>query len=140
MLVFDLTRRNTFENCTAWLEEFKLSAKEDCEIVVVGNKLDLVSRDLSLRMVDTQEAQDFAEYEGFNYKEISALTAKNVDDTFLELLQKVHDKRGKHVGKNQDNEADQSILPKTLEENSEIRLDNKGVQRIKDKSLAKGCC
>ena len=56
LLMFDLTRRSTFENCANWLEEFKLSAKDGCEILVVGNKLDLIQSDPSLRTVEEDEA------------------------------------------------------------------------------------
>jgi GTPase SAR1 family protein len=56
LLLFDLTRRNTFENCAQWLEEFKLSSKEGCAMLVVGNKLDLIQADPSLRTVELEEA------------------------------------------------------------------------------------
>ena len=52
VLMFDLTRRNTFENCADWLEDFKLNAKSNCSVMVVGNKLDLVQEDPSLRTVE----------------------------------------------------------------------------------------
>lgn len=63
--------------------------------MVIGNKLDLVKVDPSLRTVETTEAEDFAQYEGFEYMEISALTGKLVDEAFLKLLHQIHDSRVK---------------------------------------------
>lgn len=144
ILMFDLTRRNTFENCATWLEEFKLGAKEGAELLVVGNKLDLIQADPDLRTVEKTEAEDFANYEGFSYMETSALTAKNVDAAFLNLLGSVHDKREKELESRaqskSDNPADMSVLPMTLEENSAMRLDRQGIKSADDSNKLKNCC
>lgn len=43
ILVYDITRKETFENITKWLEETKNYANESMTIVLVGNKTDLAA-------------------------------------------------------------------------------------------------
>ena len=41
LLVFDITRRSTFEAVTGWLHDLRQIAEEDIVVVLVGNKCDL---------------------------------------------------------------------------------------------------
>jgi Ras-related protein Rab-11A len=41
LLVYDITKRNTFENVDRWLEEFKKNCDPDISIILIGNKCDL---------------------------------------------------------------------------------------------------
>jgi Ras-related protein Rab-2A len=43
-LVYDITRKETFENITKWLEEIKSYANENTLLVLVGNKTDIPER------------------------------------------------------------------------------------------------
>ncbi|KAL8688040.1 MAG: hypothetical protein Q9224_004989, partial [Gallowayella concinna] len=43
LLVFDLTRRSTFEHATEWLTDLRQIAEEGIVVVLVGNKSDLAS-------------------------------------------------------------------------------------------------
>ena len=43
LLVFDLTRRETFDNVTQWLDDLRQIAEPDIVVVLVGNKRDLAS-------------------------------------------------------------------------------------------------
>lgn len=95
ILVFDITRRKTFENVIQWVEEFKMHSQKNAQVMLVGNKLDLVQTDPDLREVNKDEAMSLARLEGFLYKEVSAVTAKNVDDCFIELLQEIYVKYNK---------------------------------------------
>lgn len=90
ILVFDLTRKKTFENCMHWIEEFKMYSQKKTQVMLMGNKLDLVQADSDMREINLDEAQALARMEGFLYKEVSAVTAKNVDDAFIELLQEIY--------------------------------------------------
>lgn len=49
LLVYDITREATFKSCTKWMEELRQSAEPDIVIMLVGNKVDLVEKDPSLR-------------------------------------------------------------------------------------------
>lgn len=41
ILVFDVTRRETFENATSWLNDIKKYGNDNIVIILVGNKMDL---------------------------------------------------------------------------------------------------
>ena len=45
LLVFDLSRRATFDSVTTWLADLRAIAEEDIVVVLVGNKADLISDD-----------------------------------------------------------------------------------------------
>lgn len=40
-IVFDVTSRDSFEKCQAWVKELNEKASADIRIVIVGNKIDL---------------------------------------------------------------------------------------------------
>ena len=56
LLIFDITRRASFESIEKWLNEVRDHADEKVEIILVGNKLDLEHK----RQVSTEEAERFA--------------------------------------------------------------------------------
>ena len=41
MLVYDITRAKSFDNCVKWLEEIKQYGYEKMLIILIGNKSDL---------------------------------------------------------------------------------------------------
>ena len=41
LLVYDITRRETFNHITTWLEEVRQNGNSDMTIVLIGNKSDL---------------------------------------------------------------------------------------------------
>lgn len=45
LIVYDITRRKTFENVQVWLNELHNQAEANICIMLVGNKLDLVNED-----------------------------------------------------------------------------------------------
>ena len=47
LLVFDLTCRQSFENASQWLSEAKGNSSDNVEFILVGNKKDLDSREIS---------------------------------------------------------------------------------------------
>ena len=51
LLVYDITRRDTFTHLTRWLEEVKQNGNPDMAIMLIGNKSDLDAR----RQVSTNE-------------------------------------------------------------------------------------
>ena len=42
LLIFDLTRAETYSDITRWLEELRHFAVKDCVFILIGNKLDLI--------------------------------------------------------------------------------------------------
>src|ERR1700733_15045828 len=44
LLVFDISRRSTFESVTSWLHDLKQIAEEGIVVILVGNKSDLAAQ------------------------------------------------------------------------------------------------
>jgi len=82
LLVYDITKRQTFENVQRWLRELRDHADSNIVIMMAGNKSDLNH----LRAVSTDDAQSLAEREGLSFLETSALEAFNVEKAFQTIL------------------------------------------------------
>ncbi|MFX1315635.1 MAG: GTP-binding protein, partial [Promethearchaeota archaeon] len=80
ILVFDVTRRETFENIESWFSEF-IKASEKISLILVGNKIDLEDE----RVVSTEEGEKLGQKLELSYIETSALTGENINDAFRML-------------------------------------------------------
>ncbi|GER42826.1 RAB GTPase homolog A4A [Striga asiatica] len=85
MLVYDITKRQTFEHIPRWLEELRSHADKNIVIILVGNKSDLGDQ----RAVPTEDAKEFAQKEGLFFLETSAMEAMNVEEAFLTVLTEI---------------------------------------------------
>ncbi|MEX2681297.1 MAG: GTP-binding protein [Candidatus Sigynarchaeota archaeon] len=81
LIVFDLTRPNTFESVAKWHRDIKLALKKDIPGFVIGNKSDLTSR-IAVTKDDIDPCMASL---GLDYLETSALTGKNVQAAFIKL-------------------------------------------------------
>ena len=79
MLVYDVTRRETFDNLSSWLQDCCAHAGPNMVIMLVGNKADVTHR----RAVSTEEGEMFARENGLLFMEASAKTSTNVEDVFV---------------------------------------------------------
>ncbi|XP_010555372.1 PREDICTED: ras-related protein RABA4b [Tarenaya hassleriana] len=102
MLVYDITKRETFEHIPRWLEELRAHADKNIVIILVGNKTDLEDQ----RSVPTEDAREFAEKERLFFLETSALNATNVEKAFNTLLTEIFNTVNK---KNLASEGDSNI-------------------------------
>jgi len=91
LLVFDLTREQTYIEVRKWLTEIRQFAGQDIPFVLIGNKYDLLE-DVG-EVIDRDEARALAEKEGSIYIETSAKTGINVDESFTELTRRIIDSR-----------------------------------------------
>lgn len=82
LLVYDITKRQTFENVQRWLRELREHADSNIVIMLAGNKADLNH----LRAVSAADAQVLAENESLSFLETSALEALNVEKAFQTIL------------------------------------------------------
>ncbi|KAL6660745.1 hypothetical protein ACP70R_001780 [Stipagrostis hirtigluma subsp. patula] len=78
ILVYDITRRETFIHVASWLEDAMEHASANLTILLVGNKSDLSNR----RAVSYEEGERFAEEHGLVFMETSAKSAQDVEEAF----------------------------------------------------------
>uniref|UniRef100_A0A5F9CKF3 RAB2A, member RAS oncogene family n=1 Tax=Oryctolagus cuniculus TaxID=9986 RepID=A0A5F9CKF3_RABIT len=76
LLVYDITRRDTFNHLTTWLEDARQHSNSNMVIMLIGNKSDLESR----REVKKEEGEAFAREHGLIFMETSAKTSSNVEE------------------------------------------------------------
>ncbi|KAJ4808491.1 Ras-related protein Rab-11A [Rhynchospora pubera] len=86
LLVYDVTRRSTFENAERWLRELREHTDPNMIVMLVGNKSDLHH----LIAVPTEDGQSMAEREGLYFMETSALESTNVENAFAEVLTSIY--------------------------------------------------
>lgn len=87
LLVYDVTRRETFGHLQSWLEDAKANSNTAITIMLIGNKSDLDAK----RQVSFKEGEDFAKANGLVFMETSAKTAQNVDEAFLRTANMIYE-------------------------------------------------
>ena len=113
MLVFDKTKRQTFDHIPCWLEELRSHADKNIVIILIGNKSDLEDQ----QAVPTEDANEFAQKEGLFFLETSALQATNVEIAFMTLLTEIFNnvnKKNLIAGENQINGNPASLPGKKI--------------------------
>lgn len=85
LLVYDITKRQSFDHIPRWLEELRSHADKNIVIMLVGNKSDLEDQ----RAVSTDDAKEFAQKEGLFFLETSALESTNVEAAFMTVLTEI---------------------------------------------------
>ncbi|EPS93053.1 hypothetical protein FOMPIDRAFT_1026640 [Fomitopsis schrenkii] len=86
LLVYDISKHQTYVNVTRWLKELRDHADSNIVIMLVGNKSDLKH----LRAVPTDEAKAFATENNLSFMETSALDASNVESAFQTILTDIY--------------------------------------------------
>ena len=77
IIVFDVTKRNTFEKIKSWINLFSEFNNYNKNIIIVGNKIDKKNR-----VISKNEAQNFCFQNNLSYFETSAITGENVFNSF----------------------------------------------------------
>lgn len=86
MLVYDITKRQSFDHVARWVEELRAHADNSIVIMLIGNKADLVDQ----RAVPTEDAVEFAEDQGLFFSETSAFSGENVETAFFTVLDEIY--------------------------------------------------
>mmetsp|Transcript_20034 Transcript_20034/g.34292 ORF Transcript_20034/g.34292 Transcript_20034/m.34292 type:complete len:215 (+) Transcript_20034:153-797(+) len=86
LLVYDISKKQTFENVDRWLTELRDHADSNIVIMLVGNKCDLRPQ----RQQPTEEAAAYAEKHGLSFIETSALDSTNVELAFQKILTEIY--------------------------------------------------
>jgi len=80
LIIFDLTKRKTFEKLDEWIQDFR-KARGDEPTILIGNKNDLKNK---IKITD-DEAQAYAKENNMEYISTSAKTGENVEEAFKNL-------------------------------------------------------
>ena len=88
IVVYDISRRETFDNVINWIEDCKLNSPKSVFIILVGNKSDLEED----RQVTTEEGEEFANRYGIRFFETSAKNSININEVFSESIEFIADR------------------------------------------------
>nr|CAB3458715.1 unnamed protein product [Digitaria exilis] len=86
LLVYDISRRQTFDSVSRWLNELHTHSDMNVVTILVGNKTDLKHA----REVSTAEGQALAEAQGLFFMETSALDSSNVAAAFQTVVKEIY--------------------------------------------------
>ena len=86
VLVFDNTKKTTFESLPTWIKEVK-EIKDNIPIVLFGNKCDLIEN----ADVEKDEAEEFAKDNNLEYFETSAKENINIENGFKSIIDKAYE-------------------------------------------------
>ena len=125
ILVYDVTRRDTFEKIGKWIETIRTHAVSDVRILLVGNKIDLEEN----REVTVEEGRNYAKEQGVYFWETSGKT--NPDNCVTMAFNLVVEECRKEVLKNE--------LKEEGEQFERIRTESIKLNPRKDKSKER-CC
>ena len=87
-IVYDITRKNSFESVERWVNDVISVADKKITIVLIGNKSDLEDQ----RQVTKEEAQDKANKLEIAFMETSAFSGDNLDKAFEMMVNEVYQK------------------------------------------------
>jgi len=80
LLVYDITRRETFDDCSYWIQKLKAGNPETV-VMLLGNMSDVAEK----RQVSFEEGRSLADMHGLRFLETSAYTGSMVNEAFLAL-------------------------------------------------------
>ena len=121
-VVYDITRKETFESTDKWINDLKVTADPKINIILIGNKCDLEDKREVLKDQGEEKAKSF----GCAFLETSALSGDNIDKGFEMMVSEIFKIFGEETF--DDDEFG------TVERGEDINLDNtKKVEK-------KGCC
>ena len=132
-IVFDLTNKDTIKRLNVWMKDINDNITNDFFVFLIGNKVDVKDRDISI----SEEAKQFANNKKINYYEVSAKTGSGIYNVFEKMANKL-------VSKDKmDKSRDSKINPIKLG-NKSLNIDDYNKDRgtilyDDDKSISK-CC
>ena len=83
IIIYDISRRSSFEKVPFWIKEFKeMNPESNYIIFLAGNKKDLTND----RKVSYEEGRVYAKQSGVLFSEISVKESKETVDSMIEIL------------------------------------------------------
>lgn len=93
LVVFDLTRKSTFEKAANWIDLVREANGDKTDIILVGNKCDCDQE------VTSNEASELADKYQIKYFEASAKDSTNVVESFESLAREINARVSKQTAK-----------------------------------------
>lgn len=94
MLVYDVTRVDTFQNLDKWYKDFTENANKEALFIIVGNKNDMVD----MKKVSTTQGEALKKrVNAVKFFETSAMDGTNVDEAFIDLVRVLLKQAGEQV-------------------------------------------
>ena len=122
-VVYDITRKDTFDSADKWINDLKVSADPKINIMLIGNKNDLEDKREVLKEQGEEKAKSF----GCAFLETSALSGDNIERGFEMMVSDIFKKYG------EDTIDDDEFG--IIEKGEDINLEKENSNNTK-----KGCC
>ena len=85
LVVYDISKRDSFNNLSLWIEDCKNQSPKTIYMILVGNKSDLEDK----REVTLEEGKELADKYGIDFYETSAKTGYNVEEIFFNSAKEI---------------------------------------------------
>ena len=132
-IVYDITKKSSFENVDSWLNDLKLNNNENINIILIGNKSDLEEK----REISVEIGEKKAINNKIGFIETSAKNGNNIEKVFDEMIKNIYEKNKEDIeNKNQSGEfgvGNEKSIELNLDNNKENNNNNKN-------SIKKKCC
>jgi GTPase SAR1 family protein len=88
ILMYDLTKRETFERLNIWLNIIRQMTNE-IPIILVANKLDAEQNPENGRIVEYEEGEKYSKDNDFSFLEASGFNGENVEKVFITISEQI---------------------------------------------------
>ena len=85
IIVYDITKRESFNNINTWIEQISNSAQNYSKSVIFANKCDLKD----IRKVKINEGKELAKQYNFKFYETSAKDSINIKEGFESIIKNI---------------------------------------------------
>ena len=118
-VVYDITRKETFNSVDRWINDLKTSADKNLTIIMIGNKCDLEDQ----RQVSADQGEEKGKSYDVAFMETSAFSGENIDNDFGNLINEIYKKCYEEMTADDDldiiGKSEDINLDKTKPKNSE---------------------
>ena len=108
LIVFDVTKKESFENIQNWINEVTVYTGNDVVIICLGNKNDLKKE------IDKKEIIDFKKNTNLEILNVSAKTGEGVEEAFKHIIELLIKKKMENKDDNEIKLAESRIMASVL--------------------------
>ena len=130
-IVYDITKKSSFDNVDSWLNDLKLNNDENINIILIGNKTDLEEK----REISIENGEKKAINNKIGFIETSAKNGNNIEKVFDVMIKNIYEKNKEEI-ENKNKNGDYNEI--NNEKSIELNLDKNNEKN--NKSIKKKCC